>query len=1096
MAVFTSNAQRRQARRMLTLPSDKSVTNVSGTDPVTLSDSVLGDVSSPRHHSIASSSLQVKELDSEKHQESTEHHKNWNTSSGAFFSFPTKQERHPLLFVPTVLPPECTEARLGGGLCSWTTPSTVRGTYRKKPVAVHRLNIRLVNINREVKTSLKLLRDISHSNLCQFVGACVEQDHVCVLWDYMPRGSLRDIFQPDRPKLKPIFLTSLTLDLIRGLTFLHESDLRYHGNLKSTNCLIDSRWMLKLTDFGLTAFRVGESFAHLDDNAYFSRLIWTSPELLRRTLALLVSGQLCAFSHPQLALLTEQLVSQGITFTLNHCRRTTDGESEVVKNARNSESPTFLGTQAGYPADHGPNNKNVQFQTGFTSRDKELITHGQKESDLSTVSSESRRYVLSNRLVRRRHLSQSGLPLQTDHKCAVETHEHRRFSQVDSYLPSVERTESDSGRINVLDQKWRPELSVRADWKEHRTKRRPVQPPKNGCSPSIVERKPKLSTILIHPEGASFVDQSVNDYRNHGDHCEQLSSGSHTNLHSPFHRPRKVHHKSPDRSSRRRRRAILGLDWFYKQCNSRRCRRKPLGFSARHSKNPSNPFRNSTSILEPSMAWRFFTHKQNAVQLPEVRDPIGSMQMADIYALGMVLFELYYQNDPYKHNRHKPKEIIRRVIVLNDEFKIPYRPNLSQLSREEKYVTDCIEACWAENPLDRPTIKQVAARLRPVSSGRHTNIMDNLMSLMEEYAVELEKLVAARSAELMEEKSRTEQLLYQMLPEPVAEQLKRGKLVEPEAFDSVTIYFSDICGFTEWSSTASAFEVVSLLNELYTRFDAVLSSYDVYKVETIGDAYMVVSGLPKRNENHAGEIASMSLRLLQDIKENFTLSLRIGIHSGPCAAGVVGTKMPRYCLFGDTVNTASRMESHGEPCRIHCSEQCKQQLDRLGVYVLQERGLISIKGKGMVRTYWLLHKTKPSLTARKFLPRPAPYEGRNLWNPVFQDAGCSQTPEDPDAPRSFGSGGPAERKSESDDTNLIVNAFAHPTTSLGSTDINRTRLSRPSWFARTLSASTERYFGCSRDRTIVDKGRDSPLSRLGIDAVHTHLHARNGHTDR
>ncbi|OON17166.1 adenylate/guanylate cyclase catalytic domain protein, partial [Opisthorchis viverrini] len=897
MAVFSSNAQRRRARRMLTLPSDETVTHLSGTDLVTFSNNVLGDVFSPHRHSVASGSLQVEELDSEKHVESAEHR---NTSGSAFFGLPNKQERHPLLFTPTGLPPECTEARLGSGIRSWTTPSTVRGMYRKKLVAVHRLNIRLVHINREVKTSLKLLRDISHSNLCHFVGACVEQDHVCVLWDYTPRGSLRDIFQPDRPKLKPIFLTSLTLDLIRGLTFLHESDLQYHGNLKSTNCLIDSRWMLKLTDFGLTAFRVGESFAHLDDNAYFSRLIWTSPELLRRMLALLVSGQLCAFSHPQLALLTEQLVAQGITFTLNHSRRTTASESEAVENARNSESSTFLGTGAN-PVGHGTNNRNFQIQTGFTSKDKELITCGQKESDLTAVSSESRRYILSSRLARRKYLSQSDLHLQTDHKSTMETHEQRRFSQVNSYLPYIGRTESDSGLINVFNQNCHSELSALAEWKDRRTKRQPIKPSKNDCSASIVERRPKLSTILIHPEGASFVDQSVNHYRKQGDPCEQVSPGSHTDLHMLFHRRSKVHHKSPDQRHRRRRRVIHGIDWFYKQCNSHGCRRRPLGFIPRFSKNPSSPFRNSTSLLEPSMAPRkFFTHKQNAVQLPEVRDPIGSMQMADIYALGMVLFELYYQNDPYKHNRHRPKEIIRRVIVLNDEFKIPYRPNLSQLSREEKFVTDCIEACWAEKPLDRPTIKQVAARLRPAASGRHTNIMDNLMSLMEEYAVELEKLVAARSAELMEEKSRTEQLLYQMLPEPVAEQLKRGKLVEPEAFDSVTIYFSDICGFTEWSSTASAFEVVSLLNELYTRFDAVLSSYDVYKVETIGDAYMVVSGLPKRNENHAGEIASMSLRLLDDIKENFTLSLRIGIHSGPCAAGVVGTKMPRYCLFGDT----------------------------------------------------------------------------------------------------------------------------------------------------------------------------------------------------
>lgn len=133
-----------------------------------------------------------------------------------------------------------------------------------------------------------------------------------------------------------------------------------------------------------------------------------------------------------------------------------------------------------------------------------------------------------------------------------------------------------------------------------------------------------------------------------------------------------------------------------------------------------------------------------------------------------------------------------------------------------------------------------------------------------------------------------------------------GGTVPPESFDMVTIYFSDIVGFTTISAYSSPFEVVQLLNDLYTMFDDICDDHDVYKVETIGDAYMVVSGLPIRNGNkHAGEIATMALNLLHHCGQfkinhlpGIPLRLRIGIHSGACVSGVVGSKMPRYCLFG------------------------------------------------------------------------------------------------------------------------------------------------------------------------------------------------------
>ena len=144
---------------------------------------------------------------------------------------------------------------------------------------------------------------------------------------------------------------------------------------------------------------------------------------------------------------------------------------------------------------------------------------------------------------------------------------------------------------------------------------------------------------------------------------------------------------------------------------------------------------------------------------------------------------------------------------------------------------------------------------------------------------------------------------------------------------------------------------------MYTCFDKVVSCYDVYKVETIGDAYMVASGLPDPTDKHAGNIGSMALHLLSEAKEfnlgrfmekrsGETLKLRIGMHTGPVAAGVVGHSMPRYCLFGDTVNMASRMESNSESCKIQISAKCNQELKRLGGYHTKIRGWIYF-GKGM-----------------------------------------------------------------------------------------------------------------------------------------------------
>ncbi|XP_071034347.1 guanylate cyclase 32E isoform X3 [Parasteatoda tepidariorum] len=509
----------------------------------------------------------------------------------------------------------------------YTNIYTTVGIYKGRMLALKRLRKKSVDITRKMKKELKIMRDLRHDNLNPFIGACIDPPVICIVTEYCSRGSLKDILENEDVKLDNMFNASMIGDIIRGITYLHDSQIRSHGNLKSTNCLVDSRWVVKIADYGLHELKSGAE-AGDDDATDFEKqcekLLWRAPELLR---------------DPQ--------------------------------------------------------------------------------------------------------ASQSGT------------------------------------------------------------------------------------------------------------------------------------------------------------------------------------------------------------------------QKGDTYSFGIILHEIIARNGPYGKTDKTPSEIVKNVMRRDNQP--PFRPQVNKLDDSFDCVIECMQECWSEDSDERPDFKTIRTKLRPMRKGMKPNIFDNMLAMMEKYANNLEVLVDERTDQLIEEKKKTDALLYEMLPKCVADQLKRGNKVEAESFDSVTIYFSDIVGFTTMSAQSSPLQVVDFLNDLYTCFDSIIENYDVYKVETIGDAYMVVSGLPIKNgDNHAAEIASMALHLLEAVKKFIirhrpedTLMLRIGIHSGAVCAGVVGLKMPRYCLFGDTVNTASRMESSGLPLKIHCSEACKELLDRLGGYKFEDRGLISVKGKGDMSTFWL-----------------------------------------------------------------------------------------------------------------------------------------------
>lgn len=213
--------------------------------------------------------------------------------------------------------------------------------------------------------------------------------------------------------------------------------------------------------------------------------------------------------------------------------------------------------------------------------------------------------------------------------------------------------------------------------------------------------------------------------------------------------------------------------------------------------------------------------------------------------------------------------------------------------------------------------------------------------------------------DLRSEREKSERLLLNILPSPIADRLKQEESSIADSFAEVTVLFADIVGFTKLSSRIPPHEVVDLLNQIFSIFDRLAEIHQLEKIKTIGDAYMVAGGIPDHRKDHAEAIADMAIDILRALEhfnaengENF--SIRIGINTGPVVAGVIGTKKFIYDLWGDTVNIASRMESQGIPGCIQVTEMTYQFLrDK---YLFQERGLVDIKGKGKMLTYLLKEK--------------------------------------------------------------------------------------------------------------------------------------------
>ncbi|KAI6232173.1 Tyrosine protein kinase and Adenylyl cyclase class-3 4 guanylyl cyclase domain containing protein [Aphelenchoides besseyi] len=383
--------------------------------------------------------------------------------------------------------------------------------------------------------------------------------------------------------------------------------------------------------------------------------------------------------------------------------------------------------------------------------------------------------------------------------------------------------------------------------------------------------------------------------------------------------------------------------------------------------------------------------------------PRGSRQ-GDIYSFGMIIFEILFRRPPFESNNLTAKEVIEEV--KNKGIK----PDVTDALPEEKPLIDIMEQAWSKTPESRPKLRILNQVISSTFESSKGNLIDQMIRMNFSYAQHLERVVAERTAEFETQKQMNARLLRQLLPGLIAEKLMTGESVEPRSYDAATVLFCQLVDFGRFLGQTAPHNVIRFLNDVFTRFDEVISQHDAYKVETTGETYMVASGVPQENDNrHVFEISEIALQL-RDVCEGYKVDhipdwkvqVRIGYHCGPIAAGIVGARAPRFCLFGDTVNFASRMQSNCPPNQIQMSEPTAMLLMPIARYKLMKRGIVRVKGKGDVNTYWLNENVQSIKSEIESLP---PVENTKTQIPVklpLDSSTENQTSTPPDPVHSTG----------------------------------------------------------------------------------------------
>ncbi|CAJ1935034.1 unnamed protein product [Cylindrotheca closterium] len=309
----------------------------------------------------------------------------------------------------------------------------------------------------------------------------------------------------------------------------------------------------------------------------------------------------------------------------------------------------------------------------------------------------------------------------------------------------------------------------------------------------------------------------------------------------------------------------------------------------------------------------------------------------DVYSFGMIIYEIYSRKIPYEGAN--PTKVLRKVC----NPRINYRPRIPVTC--PKRMADIMKKCWSPNPSFRPESKDLDMMFNDMNS-------NDAEPLIDEGNTRLRTEVAAGD------------MLYKVFPKKVADQLKAGQKVEPETHSNVTVFFSDIVRFTDISRAMSAVKVCNMLDRLYMAFDSLADKHEVFKLETIGDAWVGVTNLDgNQNGTHVKRIAEFAIdavvaasqvQIDEDDPSAGCVHIRVGFHSGSVVSNVIGSLNPRFGLFGDTMNTASRMESLSVSGQVQCSEVSARLLkEQAPDFPIRKRGKVAVKGKGSMTTFWI-----------------------------------------------------------------------------------------------------------------------------------------------